>query len=284
MVWARHKEEAMMANVKVMFRQVSGFGIIKAFQNFPKKQVDVEEIKDSIKKDIFKGNYVNLFNDNSLNIAMLVKPGLGLGIMSYKENEVEIPILSNSLLSIVKIGVGSGFQTSTSFYEMYFVDTIDAQVESDRNEVIAEKKPAEALLNSSVPRVTEEILYKGGKLSDSGNRYGRYVTPEGQNYILIEKIHRHSKFNRVRAVRIGDPIKLDVHKRYVFPAFMIIWNGPCKDRYGNFLMPDNIVESTLVHATQTKGMFSKDASKENADNEDARLANEAKQCVNEEVE
>ena len=274
----------MMANVKVMFRQVSGFGIIKAFQNFPKKQVDVEEIKDSIKKDIFKGNYVNLFNDNSLNIAMLVKPGLGLGIMSYKENEVEIPILSNSLLSIVKIGVGSGFQTSTSFYEMYFVDTIDAQVESDRNEVIAEKKPAEALLNSSVPRVTEEILYKGGKLSDSGNRYGRYVTPEGQNYILIEKIHRHSKFNRVRAVRIGDPIKLDVHKRYVFPAFMIIWNGPCKDRYGNFLMPDNIVESTLVHATQTKGMFSKDASKENADNEDARLANEAKQCVNEEVE
>lgn len=98
-----------MANVKVMFRQVSGFGIIKAFQNFPKKQVDVEEIKDSIKKDIFKGNYVNLFNDNSLNIAMLVKPGLGLGIMSYKENEVEIPILSNSLLSIVKIGVGSGF-------------------------------------------------------------------------------------------------------------------------------------------------------------------------------
>lgn len=274
----------MMANVKVMFRQVSGFGIIKAFQNFPKKQVDVEEIKDSIKKDIFKGNYVNLFNDNSLNIAMLVKPGLGLGIMSYKENEVEIPILSNSLLSIVKIGVGSGFQTSTSFYEMYFVDTIDAQVESDRNEVIAEKKPAEALLNSSVPRVTEEILYKGGKLFDSGNRYGRYVTPEGQSYILIEKIHRHSKFNRVRAVRIGDPIKLDVHKRYVFPAFMIIWNGPCKDRYGNFLMPDNIVESTLVHATQTKGMFSKDASKENADNEDARLANEAKQCVNEEVE
>lgn len=274
----------MMANVKVMFRQVSGFGIIKAFQNFPKKQVDVEEIKDSIKKDIFKGNYVNLFNDNSLNIAMLVKPGLGLGIMSYKENEVEIPILSNSLLSIVKIGVGSGFQTSTSFYEMYFVDTIDAQVESDRNEVIAEKKPAEALLDSSVPRVTEEILYKGGKLSDSGNRYGRYVTPEGQNYILIEKIHRHSKFNRVRAVRIGDPIKLDVHKRYVFPAFMIIWNGPCKDRYGNFLMPDNIVESTLVHATQTKGMFSKDANKENADNEDARLANEAKQCVNEEVE
>lgn len=274
----------MMANVKVMFRQVSGFGIIKAFQNFPKKQVDVEEIKDSITKDIFKGNYVNLFNDNSLNIAMLVKPGLGLGIMSYKENEVEIPILSNSLLSIVKIGVGSGFQTSTSFYEMYFMDTIDAQVESDRNEVIAEKKPAEALLDSSVPRVTEEILYKGGKLSDSGNRYGRYVTPEGQNYIFIEKIHRHSKFNRVRAVRIGDPIKLDVHKRYVFPAFMIIWNGPCKDRYGNFLMPDNIVESTLVHATQTKGMFSKDASKENADNEDARLANEAKQCVNEEVE
>lgn len=274
----------MMANVKVMFRQVSGFGIIKAFQNFPKKQVDVEEIKESIKKDIFKGNYVNLFNDNSLNIAMLVKPGLGLGIMSYKENEVEIPILSNSLLSIVKIGVGSGFQTSTSFYEMYFVDTIDAQVESDRNEVIAEKKPAEALLDSSVPRVTEEILYKGGKLSDSGNRYGRYVTPEGQSYILIEKIHRHSKFNRVRAVRIGDPIKLDVHKRYVFPAFMIIWNGPCKDRYGNFLMPDNIVESTLVRATQTKGMFSKDASKENADNEDARLANEAKQCVNEEVE
>ena len=65
---------------------------------------------------------------------------------------------------------------------------------------------------------------------------------------------------------------------------MIIWNGPCKDRYGNFLMPDNIVESTLVRATQTKGMFSKDASKENADNEDARLANEAKQCVNEEVE
>lgn len=284
MVWARHKEEAMMANVKVMFRQVSGFGIIKAFQNFPKKQVDVEEIKDSIKKDIFKGNYVNLFNDNSLNIAMLVKPGLGLGIISYKENEVEIPILSNSLLSIVKIGVGSGFQTSTSFYEMYFVNADDTQEEANGNEIIAAEKPVEALLDSSVPRVTEEILYKGGKLSDSGNRYGRYVTPEGQSYILIEKIHRHSKFNRVRAVRIGDPIKLDVHKRYVFPAFMIIWNGPCKDRYGNFLMPDNIVESTLVRATQTKGMFSKDASKENADNEDARLANEAKQCVNEEVE
>ena len=192
MVWARHKEEAMMANVKVMFRQVSGFGIIKAFQNFPKKQVDVEEIKDSIKKDIFKGNYVNLFNDNSLNIAMLVKPGLGLGIISYKENEVEIPILSNSLLSIVKIGVGSGFQTSTSFYEMYFVNADDTQEEANGNEIIAAEKPVEALLDSSVPRVTEEILYKGGKLSDSGNRYGRYVTPEGQSYILIEKIHRHS--------------------------------------------------------------------------------------------
>lgn len=269
----------MMANVKVMFRQVSGFGIIKAFQNFPKKQVDVEEIKDSIKKDIFKGNYVNLFNDNSLNIAMLVKPGLGLGIMSYKENEVEIPILSNSLLSIVKIGVGSGFQTSTSFYEMYFVDTIDAQVESDRNEVIAEKKPAEALLDPSVPRVTEEILYKGGKLSDSGNRYGRYVTPEGQNYILIEKIHRHSKFNRARAVRIGDPIKLDVHKRYVIPAFMIIWNGPCKDRYGNFFMPDDIVESTLVHAAQTRGMFSKEAHTESTASENTKLVPAAEQEI-----
>lgn len=187
MVWARHKEEAMMANVKVMFRQVSGFGIIKAFQNFPKKQVDVEEIKDSIKKDIFKGNYVNLFNDNSLNIAMLVKPGLGLGIISYKENEVEIPILSNSLLSIVKIGVGSGFQTSTSFYEMYFVNADDTQEEANGNEIIAAEKPVEALLDSSDPRVTEEILYKGIKLSDSGNQYGRYMTPEGQSYILIEK-------------------------------------------------------------------------------------------------
>ena len=281
MVWARHKEEAMMANVKVMFRQVSGFGIIKAFQNFPKKQVDVEEIKDSIKKDIFKGNYVNLFNDNSLNIAMLVKPGLGLGIMSYKENEVEIPILSNSLLSIVKIGVGSGFQTSTSFYEMYFVNADDTQEEANGNEIIAAEKPVEALLDSSVPRVTEEILYKGIKLSDSGNQYGRYMTPEGQSYILIEKIHRHSKFNRVRAVRIGDPIKLDVHKRYVFPAFMIIWNGPCKDRYGNFLMPDNIVESTLVHATQTKGMFRKNGANEKSErSEDKELGTvDAKEVI-----
>ena len=130
-----------MAKAKVRFRQVSGFGILNAFQNFPKRQVDIEDIKDTIKKDNFKGNYVNLNTEKSLNIAILVKPGLGLGIISNKENEVEIPILSNSLLSIVKIGVGSGFQTSTSFYEMYFVNADDTQEEANGNEIIAAEKP-----------------------------------------------------------------------------------------------------------------------------------------------
>lgn len=231
-----------MMNEKVTFKPVFGLSIVKAFRHLPENQLDFEGIKNAIKQGIFKGNYITT-NDNGK------MAGTGLGIMSYKDNNVEIPILNNSLLAIVKINIGPEFKTSMDFFEMS-LDT------SENSEKLAENPKENLPL-----RVTEDILYRGNPLAEAGNKYGRYRTSVGQNYVLINRINHHNKFNSVRAVRIGDPIKLDVHKRYVIPAFVIIWNGPCKDRYGNFLIPDNISNSAIVHAAQTRGMFSRRNSK-----------------------
>lgn len=241
-----------MNKANITFKQIKGFDIIRACQKTLDKSIKATAVREAIRMNLFKGNYINVgLGENADTCSPLPGSVENSGILSYTADGVDIPFIANSLVCVVHLYSGYGFKPTTRFYEMV------AQSASDAASPDGLMGREDASRNLPTLTVSESAVYKGYPFSAFGEKYGHYVSPDGHVYTLLGKIIHQGVTNKVRAVLIGDAVKTDYLGRYVMTAYMLIWRGPAKDNYGNFFEPDHIIDDSIIRASQERGMFSK---------------------------